>query len=474
MNVVPLINFENDKWIVPSREDISDYVFKFDFLPNEWLKQTVKNITFESLTVQNISTGTLHRYNYGLATFFEFLSESSITIDTFAEITPKMVEQYIFHLLFNVNSPSTRTVKVAALKYHIKHGQILEWEGFPSIDVFDGTEYRTLQTEDILKTKVIDDRVLKQIDAALLKMKKEMCSMNDVCIWGLITLIRHTGVRIHEALRVQDSSLKKDFTGKQILEVLSEKNLTERYIPVSQEVVEAIKRVSEATELGRNHLGTQRIFITQLSRNKGLIHLSQYTARDRLASFIKTNQIVDNNGELVKVTYHQFRHTIGTDLLNNGLSMSEVMEYLGHESHHSTRLYAKVQSDRLSKEYRKLGFIGIITDKIDNVTDHQGEKTDEEKRLMAQLPDGVCARPIKEKVINCKKPNACLFCPKFITTPEFLDFHKEHLMRIRADKKRYMEENLIGTDYLLFETEEALEEIVSRLEGIHELKGDSV
>ena len=470
MNPVPLVDFKSDKWVIKSREDISDYIFKFSFLPSDWFKQTVKKVTLESLTIGKLSDGTLHRYNYGLETFFTFATESNFILNTFADITPLMVEQYVYYLLLEVNSPSTRSVKMAALKHHLKHGQILEWDGFPSINLFDGTEYRTLQSEDTLKSMVIDDRVMKQIDEALKKMENEMENVNDICTWGLISLIRHTGIRIHEALKVEEKHLSKDFVGKHLLEVFSDKNLTDRYIPISKEVVKAIKRVSETTKELRKQIGTERIFIN-IQRNKTISHLSQYVARHRLRSFIEKNNITDSNGAFPKLTYHQFRHTIGTDLLNNGMSMSEVMEYLGHDSPHSTRLYAKVRNDRLTKEYKKLGFIGVIADKVDNIQDGQGETVSKEKRLMAQLPDGVCARPITDKVVNCKKPNACLFCPKFITTPEFLNFHKDHLQRIRADKKRYMEENLVGTDYLLIETEKALEEVISRLEVILAEKG---
>ena len=142
------------------------------------------------------------------------------------------------------------------------------------------------------------------------------------------------------------------------------------------------------------------------------------------------------------------------------------MQYLGHDSMHSTRLYARVRNDSLTKEYKKMGFIGVIEPKIENIVDGNGQKLDTEKRLMAQLPDGVCGKPIHKQVVNCKKPNACLFCPKFITTPEFLDVHKDHLERIKMDKERYMVEDLMGSDYLLNETEKTLEEIVRRLEDL--------
>ncbi|KXI64414.1 site-specific integrase [Bacillus cereus group sp. BfR-BA-01119] len=463
MSVIPFIDFESDKWIIPARADMPDYVFRFDFLPNVWFNQTVKKTTLESFTIARLSVGTLHRYNYGLEMFFKFVDDCNICLRTFSDLTPIIIEQYISYLLLEVDKPSTRNGKMAALKHQIRHGQMLGWGKFPSIEIFDGTENRTLQTEDTLKTMVIDDCVMKQIDVALMKTKQEMKSVNQICTWGLISLIRHTGIRIHEALRIQETHLSRDFGGNQLLEIVSDKTLTDRYLPVSQEVVNVIKRVSEATRKGRGQICTERIFINEQKRSKEFQHLSQVMARQRLASFITTNNIVDPNGILVKLTYHQFRHTIGTDLLNNGMSISEVMEYLGHTSTHSTRLYAKVRNDRLSREYRKLGFIGVIEEKVDNVIDEQGGNINKEQRLMAQLPDGVCARPIKEKVNHCKKPNACLFCPKFITTPEFLDFHTNHLERIREDKQRYMQEHLIGTDYLLFETEQALAEIISQL-----------
>lgn len=40
------------------------------------------------------------------------------------------------------------------------------------------------------------------------------------------------------------------------------------------------------------------------------------------------------------------------------------------------------------------------------------------------LPNGYCGLPIQK---TCPHANACLSCPVFITTPEFLPQHREHL-----------------------------------------------
>ncbi len=45
-------------------------------------------------------------------------------------------------------------------------------------------------------------------------------------------------------------------------------------------------------------------------------------------------------------------------------------------------------------------------------------------RVQASLPNGYCGRPPQQ---DCPHPNACLTCPDFQTTPEFLDVHRRQL-----------------------------------------------
>jgi hypothetical protein len=44
-------------------------------------------------------------------------------------------------------------------------------------------------------------------------------------------------------------------------------------------------------------------------------------------------------------------------------------------------------------------------------------------KIMAALPNGYCGRPPQQ---DCPHPNACLTCPDFQTTVEFLDIHRRH------------------------------------------------
>ena len=43
-------------------------------------------------------------------------------------------------------------------------------------------------------------------------------------------------------------------------------------------------------------------------------------------------------------------------------------------------------------------------------------------RVRDSLPNGYCGRPAQQ---DCPHPNACLTCPDFQTTPEFLQIHRQ-------------------------------------------------
>ena len=44
---------------------------------------------------------------------------------------------------------------------------------------------------------------------------------------------------------------------------------------------------------------------------------------------------------------HIFRHSLATELLRSGATLSEIAQLLRHESHDTTRIYAKVDIEAL-------------------------------------------------------------------------------------------------------------------------------
>ena len=50
---------------------------------------------------------------------------------------------------------------------------------------------------------------------------------------------------------------------------------------------------------------------------------------------------------------HLIRHTMATNMLNNGASLAEVQKYLGHTSPASTQIYAQLDNEVMQQSHKK-------------------------------------------------------------------------------------------------------------------------
>ena len=441
---VKSLNIKEDKWVIEHKTSLGNIVtFDFTYLPNDWFKKVQKEITIECITIGRPSVATLNRYNYNLRRFFEFISQYGIELNTFEDLTHQYSQMYLYYLKQQDISNSTMAISLSALKWLVLHGQHLEYDGFPIKQVFDGDEYRAVKTEDMLKTKYISDNIMNQIEIAL---KKE----EDIMLKSLVEIGIDTGIRLSEALDLSIGCLTEDFTGKPVLHVISKKNDTERFIPVSRIVKRAVRTLEELSKERRKETSSDNLTIYWLSRGrpKRYDRLIQTIFRPQLKRFVKRHNIVNEDGSLYALSYHAFRHTLGTEMLNKGMTPTG---------------YAKFKNPTVQKEYKKLGFIGMI---VEEISEDGLDKADlsEEKIKKAALPDGACSKPIDNKGNICANYNMCIIYPKFITTLKHLPVHKDHLDRLQADREQYMKSEYIRTVDHLNMIESKLETIIGRLE----------
>ena len=123
---------------------------------------------------------------------------------------------------------------------------------------------------------------------------------------------------------------------------------------------------------------------------------------------------------------HQFRHTIGTSMINNGVPQVMVQQYLGHDSLEMTARYAHIHNETLKKAFKQYeGKLINIHGKMkspNKILDARWLK----KNIMSQaLPNGLCALPLTQQA--CPYANSCLTCTHFCTSKEFLPQHKKQL-----------------------------------------------
>ena len=127
------------------------------------------------------------------------------------------------------------------------------------------------------------------------------------------------------------------------------------------------------------------------------------------------------------MTGHQFRHTLGTRLINSGVPQHVVQRLLGHASPNMTGHYARVHDTTIREafDHYQSQRVNIAGERIGYDPDGPTASAEWVKhnlnRVRDSLPNGYCAHPAQQ---DCPHPNACLTCPDFQTTPEFLDIHR--------------------------------------------------
>lgn len=121
-----------------------------------------------------------------------------------------------------------------------------------------------------------------------------------------------------------------------------------------------------------------------------------------------------------------------------------------------------------AKVFEKLGVIGDIKNVDESMFETEEELLwfKDNKDGCARMCDGYCTKPIKNNEIceRLLKHQKCYTCNRYITTPEYLNTHKEYL----ADLEMQLKNNIYGSHYAahLIPTIEVLKDIVKRLEAI--------
>ena len=97
-----------------------------------------------------------------------------------------------------------------------------------------------------------------------------------------------------------------------------------------------------------------------------------------------------------------------------------------------TAHYARLSDQTIRDQWERARKVGIAGEELPAETGPLAEaawmKNNLARAKMA-LPNGYCALPLQQR---CEYANACLTCPVFVTTAEFLPQHRRQLAQTRA------------------------------------------
>lgn len=471
---------DGDVWnIVDNDKDSQHYGrnFKFDFsyISSKEIKDVVKDYVWQNYRVGNKVLKRLYDEVQNHFKWFSMFADAN-RVTSLKGLDNVCVDSFVSFLRTTI-SPKTKkplaytSQKIAldTLKSVIRWCQLHRSNDVPVTEIFTGNEYVGVNRK--LKIDFIPDDVVVQINEAL---KTEE---NPYLKYGII-ILQSTGMRIGDLLKLRIDCIKPHLISGYTIEWTQHKGRKNKApMPVRSECVAAIGKLIEITAELRDEADEKdkdTLMIWRVPQGRGTGSVSVITAQtfsqNWFRDFIKYNNIKDANGDYYNLTSHQFRRTLGTDMLSKGTNINVIQQVLGHSDPSVTkRFYADVKDKERAEVFKSIGVIGNInqiqSSVFDNVSEFEWFKANKDKG--ACMCDGYCTKPVVDGKIcdRLLKRQKCYTCSRYITTPEYLEAHKQHL----ANLEKQLEEGAIyGEHYAehFIPTIEVLKVIIERLEGL--------
>jgi integrase len=240
----------------------------------------------------------------------------------------------------------------------------------------------------------------------------------------LATLIMiRCGLRVSDALRLPHDCVAHDADGAPYLRYYNHKMKREALVPIDAELERGIAE-QQARVLGR-WPDCPILFPQPTANLDGRKPVNASTYRPALYRWLQRCDIRDEHGRPAHLTPHQWRHTLGTRLINRDVPQEVVRRILDHDSHAMTAHYARLSDTTIRRHWEQARKVGATGEPV--TLDPDGPLADAAwakqrlGRATQALPNGYCGLPVQK---TCPHANACLTCPMFITTAEFLPQHR--------------------------------------------------
>ncbi|HKV81417.1 MAG TPA: tyrosine-type recombinase/integrase [Candidatus Sulfotelmatobacter sp.] len=404
--------YKKDVWnlhrlSVPTNLSLSNLTLSFRGILQPWLRRAVKEYIRYSLTIY--AEGTCRTRLQSLTCFSRFLAQARPKASA-SSLTRKLMLEYMSYLPKRVCT-AVRKTHLLNLRTFVEIASREQWLRIPSERIIFDEE---IPQPPKPQPRYIPAAVLDQLNSHLGDLKSPWMQM--------VLILQECGMRISELLQLSLDCMTQDARGTFYLRFLQGKMKREHTIPVSQEIARVVHEQQQAVR------SFSRSALLFPSPKGGVI--KQYSFAHRINRLAYDHQIRDAGGKLFRFQSHQFRHTVGTRMINLGIPHHFIQRYLGHLGPEMTSRYAHIH-DVTMREKLSEYLQGTLVDISGKAVPQEGPVETGDLRwftrnVLAQaLTNGYCAIPVIAG--PCPHPNACLNCAHFRTDASFLDVHRSEL-----------------------------------------------
>jgi integrase len=390
----------------------------FAAIPQPWLVDLVKRWTRWRLS-SGLNPGTVLRGVAAMSHLAQFLSMPPRPVDALAKLDRPVLERYLAHVHAGGHGPWQRHRRISAISTFLTDLRRHRWDDtLPANATFYRGDIPSLPKP---VPRALAEHVMAQVE------KPEHLQLFDNPAYSLVTLILiRCGLRITDAVRLPFGCIVTDTDNAPYLRYFNHKMKREALVPIDDELHRLILDQQRRLLHQWPH-GVPVLFPRPSTNRDGHKPLSGATYRSALKTWLQRCDVRDELGQPVRLTPHQWRHTLGTRLINRDVPQEVVRRILDHESPEMTARYARLHDTTVRRHWenaRKVNISGdvVVLDPDRPLSDAAWAKQRLSRATQA-LPNGYCGLPLAQ---SCPHANACLACPMFLTTAEFLPLHRQH------------------------------------------------
>jgi integrase len=372
--------------------------------------------------------------------FLNWFVEHDPTITTFADLTAVQVDAYIGYCKITPNARGRQRSEdqiwrqVHALRSFLEY---LELNTHPlrtrepvqkvvgSHHLVTGWSIRNSHRQ----VKYIPEAVLQQFDQHIQDLPPHYIP--------LAIVLRATGWRISDVLMLKmEACLEQTDKGWWICGDISKTQVLGHRVPITKEVAEVIIAQQALVRQESSGEVNPKRYLFPAQHQSRRKHGKPMTGRASNEAFQRLARQYEIKGENDKIFHfhtHAFRHTKAVELLNNGMSLVMVQQWMAHASPEMTLVYAKILDDTMHKQWEltvKQGAVCMGPEggkpqcvegrKVLDVLSSNALDVERvrEHRIAVKLPIGNCCKTPK---IICRFVELpCFNCPAYVLTPDDL------------------------------------------------------
>lgn len=286
----------------------------------------------------NVSENTIISYKYAFVSLLQFINDKykkEISTLELKDLNKETIEKYLEYLEKEKNnSISTVNQRLAAIKSFFNYLTIEDIEYISLCNEIHSIKIKKTKHDTI---KYLSKEGIKEILAL-----PKTSTKNGVRDLAILTLLYDSGARVQELVNIKTKDI--DFNKKTVY--LFGKGRKARIVPLISQTIKILEKYI-------------KIYNIPADSNNLLFYNSQKDPLTRMGiTYIikKYVTIARNKNPLefqINVTPHTFRHSKAMHLLESGVNLIYIRDFLGHESVTTTEIYARVNPENKRKAIEK-------------------------------------------------------------------------------------------------------------------------